>query len=55
MVQLFWLQPATTNLEQAVEDQAAAQVLCYRCTSTRMSEFRIAIGVIHSSEHVVPL
>lgn len=54
-MQLLWLHTATRNLQQAVEDQAAAQVLCYCCTSARMSEFRIAIGVICSSEHVVPL
>lgn len=52
MVQLLWLQTATTDLQRAVEDQAAAQVLCYHCTSTRISVFRIVIGVIRSSEHV---
>lgn len=43
-MQLLWLQAATTDFQQAVEDQAAAQVLCSGCTSPRMCEFRVAVG-----------
>lgn len=54
-MQLLCLQTATTDLQQAVEDQTAAQVLCYGCTLMMMPGFRIAFGIIQSSERVVPL
>lgn len=54
-MQLLWLQTATTDLQQATGDQTAAQVLCYRYNPTMISEFRIAIDIIQSSERVVPL
>lgn len=51
-MQLLRLQP---GLQQAMERQAAAQAPCYQFAPRMISEFRTAIGLIQSGEHVVPL